>query len=123
MSSRALLTGGVDFVIVGGLAVAAHGFVRGTKDMDIVPDPERANLSRLAKVLRELEAVYHETGDFDPREFPFDPFNADDLVQGGNSSWPRASVAWTSCSGSLASPATSRSSTSQPPRRRLKCSA
>ena len=29
----------VEFVIIGGFALAAHGVVRGTKDIDIVPEP------------------------------------------------------------------------------------
>lgn len=47
----------VDFVIVGGYAVAAHGFVRATKDIDICPDPSEANMRRLATALAELEAT------------------------------------------------------------------
>jgi len=41
----------VEFVLVGGLAVNAWGHVRGTQDLDIVPNPDRANLQRLASVL------------------------------------------------------------------------
>lgn len=44
----------VRFVIVGGLAVGAWGYVRGTDDVDIVPDPSAENLERLAIVLEEL---------------------------------------------------------------------
>jgi predicted nucleotidyltransferase len=43
----------VRFVIVGGLAVNAWGYVRGTQDVDLVPDPDRGNLDRLASVLEE----------------------------------------------------------------------
>lgn len=82
--ARALVAGKVDFVLVGGLAVGAHGFVRATKDMDIVPNPDRANLRRLAHVLQGIDAADHDTGDFDAGEFPFDPLNPDDLAQGGN---------------------------------------
>lgn len=46
----------VDFVIVGGVAVGAHGYIRGTEDADIVPDPARENLRRLRDALRELDA-------------------------------------------------------------------
>jgi hypothetical protein len=46
--ATALHAGEVDFVIIGGLAVAAHGYVRATKDLDIVPSPEPANLDRSA---------------------------------------------------------------------------
>ena len=47
----------VDFVVVGGYAVAAHGFARATKGIDICPDPKDANLHRLAAALAELEAT------------------------------------------------------------------
>ena len=46
----------VDFLVIGGVAVAAHGYVRATKDVDIVPAPERANLERLLAALRALDA-------------------------------------------------------------------
>jgi hypothetical protein len=29
---------GVEFLLIGGVAVGFHGFVRGAKDVDIVPD-------------------------------------------------------------------------------------
>jgi hypothetical protein len=45
----------VRFVIVGGLAVNAWGHVRGTQDIDLVPDPDPANLERLAQSLVELD--------------------------------------------------------------------
>lgn len=40
----------VQFVLIGGLAVNAWGVVRGTKDLDLVVDPARDNLERLASV-------------------------------------------------------------------------
>jgi hypothetical protein len=46
----------VDFVVVGGIAVQAHGYIRGTRDVDIVPRPSLLNLSRLAEALMDLEA-------------------------------------------------------------------
>ncbi len=46
---------GVDFVLVGGLAVNAWGYLRGTKDVDIVPDPTSENLRRIEQVLGELD--------------------------------------------------------------------
>jgi predicted nucleotidyltransferase len=48
-----LVTAEVRFVIIGGLAVNAWGYVRGTQDVDLVPDPERGNLDRLGSVLEE----------------------------------------------------------------------
>jgi hypothetical protein len=80
----ALANGGVEYVLIGGLAVGAHGFPRATKDLDIVPAPDESNLRRLARVLREIDGRHFETGDFDPAEFPFDPLDPDDLREGGN---------------------------------------
>ena len=42
---------------VDGVAVTAHGYLRATQDLDIVPDPDPANLRRLADALIELGAV------------------------------------------------------------------
>ena len=47
----------VRFVVIGGVAVGAHGYVRATEDLDIVPDPSAENLSRLARALAELQAT------------------------------------------------------------------
>ena len=44
----------VRFILVGGLAVNAWGYMRATQDVDVVPDPERENLARLDELLREL---------------------------------------------------------------------
>ena len=52
----ALVTAEVRFILIGGLAVGVHGVVRATRDIDIVPDPDPANLERLAAVLHELHA-------------------------------------------------------------------
>lgn len=80
----ALAAARVDYVVIGGFAVGAHGFPRATKDLDIVPDPSPGNLERLAAALRELETVNHGAGDFDPAEFPFDPLVPSQLAEGGN---------------------------------------
>lgn len=45
-----LLEAGAEFVLVGGLAVNAWGVVRGTKDVDVVVDPDPENLRRVAEV-------------------------------------------------------------------------
>jgi hypothetical protein len=47
----------VDFLLIGGLAVIAHGYFRNTLDLDILPSPASSNMRRLAETLRELEAV------------------------------------------------------------------
>jgi predicted nucleotidyltransferase len=49
-----LVAADVRFVLVGGLAVNAWGYLRATQDLDIVPDPEPANLERLASLLENL---------------------------------------------------------------------
>jgi len=46
----------VDFVVIGGVAVIAHGYERNTKDLDICYSPERANLEALGAVLIALGA-------------------------------------------------------------------
>src|SRR3954467_1734835 len=51
---EALNRGGVRYVIVGGLAAGAHGVVRATRDLDLVPDPDAPNMDRLAGVLSDL---------------------------------------------------------------------
>jgi hypothetical protein len=53
---RALAEHEVDYVLIGGLAVQTHGHVRMTNDADLIPDPDPANLERLAATLRSLEA-------------------------------------------------------------------
>jgi hypothetical protein len=74
----------VEHIIVGGFAVNAHGFIRVTKDLDIVPRPTKENLTRLAEALRDLEATVLDSGDFEPQELPMDPKLPADLAQGGN---------------------------------------
>jgi hypothetical protein len=63
---RALHAAGVEHIIIGGFAVNAHGVIRTSKDLDIVPDPDPGNLSRLAKLLAELDARHVGLGDFSP---------------------------------------------------------
>jgi hypothetical protein len=81
---RALHEAGVQHIIIGGFAVNAHGVIRPSKDLDIVPDPEPANLERLAALLAELDARHVGLGDFSADEFPFDPTSPKDLQAGAN---------------------------------------
>jgi hypothetical protein len=53
---RVLAGHGVDYVVIGGIAVQVHGHRRTTMDLDLVPDPDPDNLQRLSAVLEELEA-------------------------------------------------------------------
>jgi predicted nucleotidyltransferase len=47
---RRLAEAEIRFVLIGGLALNAWGVIRGTKDVDVVPDPDADNLGRLAAV-------------------------------------------------------------------------
>ena len=47
---------GVDYVVIGGVAVQAHGHPRTTQDIDIIPEPSPENLRRLASALSVLGA-------------------------------------------------------------------
>jgi hypothetical protein len=81
---RLLREAEVDYVVIGGLAVIAHGVQRFTKDVDVCPSPERDSIERLARVLTEIEATQLGLGDFAHDEFPFDPRNPSELAEGGN---------------------------------------
>lgn len=70
----------VRFVVIGGVAVAAHGYVRGTADLDLVPDPDPENLKRVTEVLDELEAILPTA-----RGRKFDPMSDAGVIRrGGN---------------------------------------
>ena len=76
-----LVAGEVRFILIGGLAVGVHGFVRATRDMDIVPDPDPANLERLAAVLREFDA--QQIG-VDTELLPYKATDSEGLAAGGS---------------------------------------
>jgi hypothetical protein len=81
---RALAEHDVEFVVIGGFSLAAHGVVRGTKDLDIVPAPARENLERLTSVLRAVDATPAAPDEgFRPEELPYE-LDADGLAAGGN---------------------------------------
>jgi hypothetical protein len=50
-----LLRHEVRFVVIGGAAIQSHGRRYVTEDIDVTPDPDEANLQRLADALNELE--------------------------------------------------------------------
>jgi transcriptional regulator with XRE-family HTH domain len=80
---RVLAEHRVDFVITGGFALAAHGVVRGTKDIDVVPDPARANLRRLAHALEAVGAEVMLADGFAPSELSL-ALDETGLALGGN---------------------------------------
>ena len=80
----ALSRAGVQFVVIGGVAVGVHGFIRATEDLDIVPEPSYDNLARLARLLSEINAKHVGLADFSPQEFPYDPTDPVQLAEGAN---------------------------------------
>lgn len=83
----ALIAHEVSFIVIGGVAVAHHGFVRATKDVDIVPEPNEQNLRRLWEALVGMEAEPLALGDLRPEELPT-PFTLEGLL--GLGSWDLA---------------------------------
>jgi hypothetical protein len=53
----ALARGGVDFVLIGGVAAGSYGSAYGTFDVDVAYARSRDNLERLAAILGELGAT------------------------------------------------------------------
>jgi Nucleotidyl transferase AbiEii toxin, Type IV TA system len=66
---RRLVGGGVDFVVVGGVAAVAHGSAAFTQDLDISYAPGQENLDRLGDVLVSLGAKLRGVTD----DVPFIP--------------------------------------------------
>ena len=69
---RRLTAGGVDFVVIGGIALVLLGSARMTRDLDIVFAPDDPNLDALGRVLVELDAKLRAIED----EVPFAPDGA-----------------------------------------------
>jgi hypothetical protein len=65
----ALTEGGVDFVVIGGIAAVAHGSPQFTRDLDITYADDEANLGRLGAVLVALDATLRGVTD----DVPFVP--------------------------------------------------
>jgi hypothetical protein len=80
---RALVACGVDFVVIGGVAVGHHGYPRATKDVDVVPSPQPENIGLLWQALLDLDAQPHALGEFRRDELPA-PFSLAGLLLGGN---------------------------------------
>jgi hypothetical protein len=64
---QTLSHGGVDFILAGGVAAAAHGAARTTYDLDVVYSRAPANVARLAEALAPLEPYLRDA----PRDLPF----------------------------------------------------
>ncbi len=79
---RVLCEHEVAFVLIGGFAVSLQGFIRTTKDIDIVPESTRENVSQLWDALTSVAARPAEIGDFKPSEMPM-AFTREGLIEGG----------------------------------------
>jgi hypothetical protein len=66
---RRLSRAGVDYVVVGGIAVAFQGYGRATKDLDITYATNAGNLQRLGEVLVAVNARLRGIGE----DLPFVP--------------------------------------------------
>ncbi|HYX22903.1 MAG TPA: nucleotidyltransferase [Thermoanaerobaculia bacterium] len=51
---RALNREGAKYVLIGGFAVILHGFVRATKDVDLLVDPSETNIQVVKKAMATL---------------------------------------------------------------------
>jgi hypothetical protein len=81
---EALAQRGIEYVLIGGWAVNAHGYRRFTGDIDICPSPDADNLARLAGLVRELGGRQLGLDEFAHEELPGDPTDPDSLAEGGN---------------------------------------
>jgi uncharacterized protein YjhX (UPF0386 family) len=80
---RLLIDAGIDFVVIGGFAVIAHGYLRATKDIDIVPRPTAENRDALERALMSIKAQPIEQADIRPDEMPVQ-WTSGALAHGGN---------------------------------------
>jgi hypothetical protein len=68
----------VDFVVVGGVAVAVQGYARSTKDLDITYATDHDNLRRLGAVLLAVHARLRGVAE----DVPFVPDERRSLARG-----------------------------------------
>lgn len=67
---RALEREGVRFVLIGGFAVILHGYVRSTKDIDLLVDPSDENIRALKRAMADLpDNAAAEMADADVRTY------------------------------------------------------
>lgn len=61
VDARELLRGlrghDVEYVLFGALAMIFYGYIRTTEDLDIIVNPDRENLDRVAEWLKSMNAV------------------------------------------------------------------
>ncbi len=71
----------VDYVVIGGIAVIAHGHTRNTRDVDFMAAGTRANLEKLAAAFRDLGA---RLSGVDAHLLDIDVFDPAALASGAN---------------------------------------
>jgi hypothetical protein len=76
---NALVGGGVDFIIIGGVAATAHGSAHVTVDLDVVYRRSADNIARLATALEQLSPYLRGV----PPGLPF-TFDPDTIRRGLN---------------------------------------
>jgi hypothetical protein len=54
---RALASAEVEFILIGGVAAAAHGSARSTQDLDVVYSRTVANLVKLVEALGQHQSI------------------------------------------------------------------
>src|SRR5580700_2102142 len=67
----------VNYVVIGGLAAELRGSPYVTRDVDVTPSRDRANLGRLADALKDLNAHLRLPNVDGPVEFPLDQHSFD----------------------------------------------
>jgi hypothetical protein len=68
--ARSLTEAGARYLLVGGFAVIAHGYLRTTKDIDILVDDSPENVARVKQALSFLaDNAVAEVGDTDVRDY------------------------------------------------------
>jgi hypothetical protein len=58
----------VDYLLIGGFAVNAHGYPRLTRDVDILVRPDEDNYARLAQAITDLDPDWRLPGNRDPQD-------------------------------------------------------
>ena len=76
---RVLSGGGVDYIIIGGVAAGIHGALRTTLDLDVVYGRDPANVARLAAALEPFQPYLRGA----PSGLPF-RLDADTVLRGLN---------------------------------------
>jgi hypothetical protein len=84
---------GVEYLIIGAYAVAYHGYIRATSDMDIAVNPAPENATKLAASLKDFAGVEVNPADIKEKtliELGRDPNSVDIITTMKGVPWERA---------------------------------